>query len=123
MASQKLRKSDPQKARDQEQQWRDRNREYVRVKQRADWRKRQGIALSDSDLDYMRHIQERKCAICRVEICLVPDHDHDTHQLRELLCNKCNLVLGLVGDNEDILAAALEYLQEHRRIREIVKWD
>lgn len=39
------------------------------------------------------------------------DHDHETGKLRGLLCGQCNWALGKLGDNEDGLIWALEYVR------------
>lgn len=39
------------------------------------------------------------------------DHDHVTGEVRGLLCNNCNMVLGRVLDSIEILEAAIEYLR------------
>jgi hypothetical protein len=38
------------------------------------------------------------------------DHDHVTGHVRGLLCHKCNVALGLVGDDVAQLAKLTEYL-------------
>ncbi len=54
------------------------------------------------------------CAICggepggRYNIFNV-DHDHNTGEIRGLLCNNCNLLIGLAKDNPDILQCAAVY--------------
>lgn len=39
------------------------------------------------------------------------DHCHSTGKVRGILCNHCNLMLGYAKDNQQILCAAIEYLQ------------
>ena len=39
------------------------------------------------------------------------DHCHDSGLFRGWICNKCNLGIGLLGDTEDALIRALEYLR------------
>ena len=63
-------------------------------------------------------VQEGKCSICTVneidilhkrkKLCV--DHCHLTNKVRGLLCNRCNLILGLVKDSIDILNNAIIYL-------------
>jgi hypothetical protein len=62
--------------------------------------------------------QEGKCAICGrkgssngKQLCV--DHDHTTKKVRELLCDKCNLVLGNAQESILILKAAILYLEKH----------
>jgi hypothetical protein len=64
------------------------------------------------------------CAICgkeppkrgRVQR-LVVDHDHETGQVRGLLCDTCNRAIGLLGDNATMLRRACEYLSRPRNER------
>ncbi len=50
------------------------------------------------------------CPICGSEEPLVVDHDHSTSEVRGLICNSCNLVLGWAKDNTEILENAIAYL-------------
>jgi len=65
--------------------------------------------------------QGNKCKICGVGSnpdsranYLVIDHNHTTGDIRGLLCTKCNALLGLAQDSEDILERAKQYLQNSR---------
>lgn len=60
----------------------------------------------------MRERQEGHCAICGVEAGekLVVDHNHQTGQVRGLLCHLCNAMIGCARESLDILAAAAAYL-------------
>jgi hypothetical protein len=74
--------------------------------------KRYGISLED--VAKMKTDQCNKCAICQKDIGrLVVDHNHDTGEVRGLLCNKCNIALGLFKDSRFILLAAVDYLDKH----------
>jgi hypothetical protein len=56
------------------------------------------------------------CAICRqapIQRRLVIDHDHETGQVRGLLCSGCNVGLGNLGDTLAGLQRAVAYLQEN----------
>ena len=56
------------------------------------------------------------CAICDVpelecKTRLHLDHDHETGEFRGFLCGKCNKMLGLANDSEEILTSSLHYLE------------
>ena len=66
--------------------------------------------------------QDRKCAICGIEIiyrndnkrssaCL--DHNHKTGKVRELLCNNCNNILCRSKENPFILIKCTKYLNKN----------
>jgi hypothetical protein len=62
--------------------------------------------------DYQKLIglQNKKCAICNQEKSLVVDHSHTTGVVRGLLCNHCNLALGMFDDSVKNLLQAYLYL-------------
>ena len=58
------------------------------------------------------------CHICGKEweegqekLCI--DHNHNTQQIRGVLCKQCNYLLGHAYDNPDILESALVYLKKN----------
>ena len=51
------------------------------------------------------------CSICGSSDALVVDHDHQTNEVRGLLCNTCNTGLGKLGDNIETLEKAILYLK------------
>lgn len=58
--------------------------------------------------------QGEVCAICGAEesggFGWATDHCHSTERLRGILCNRCNLAIGLMGDNPLVMLAAAAYL-------------
>jgi hypothetical protein len=68
--------------------------------------------------EYARLLAEQGgvCAGCRGHCktgrALAVDHNHLTGRVRALLCNRCNHVLGLVGDAEDILISLSEVVKK-----------
>jgi transposase-like protein len=61
--------------------------------------------------------QRYLCPICKNTINYKTsraDHDHATGKWRGLLCNKCNLLLGLANDNKHILTRARRYLTKYQ---------
>lgn len=68
-----------------------------------------GLTLEEWDEMYCK--QEGKCSICGTsEKRLVVDHCHKTGNVRELLCDKCNMAIGLLQDD---LNKALTYLRRY----------
>lgn len=66
--------------------------------------------------------QKGKCAIChKAETTkdikgntkwLATDHNHDTDEVRGLLCNACNTGIGKLGDSIKVLKSAVKYLEK-----------
>jgi Recombination endonuclease VII len=59
-------------------------------------------------------LQLNGCAICKqfgAGRQLDVDHDHETNQIRGLLCSNCNTALGLLKEDEEIIWNMLEYLK------------
>ena len=86
---------------------RTRNTDYIR---------KFGITLEDYNQMFAE--QEGKCGICGkhdLEKHLSVDHDHDTGEVRGLLCQPCNLGLGKLGDNIESIENTLRYLNGDTR--------
>jgi hypothetical protein len=63
--------------------------------------------------------QGGRCAICgsppSPSRSLHVDHDHESDEVRSLLCGRCNTGLGSFRDEPDLLAVAQAYLQSWRQ--------
>lgn len=78
--------------------------------------------MTMADYDRMFAEQNGVCAACGKEqthsrvhngyLCV--DHDHTTGKTRGLLCRKCNIALGHVDDDVEILKKLIEYIQRGR---------
>lgn len=59
--------------------------------------------------------QDATCPICdkalEAEDSAI-DHNHETGEVRGILCKTCNRALGLLGDNPETLQRGVEYLKE-----------
>jgi Autographiviridae endonuclease VII len=71
--------------------------------------------ITPAELKARRQEQHNSCAICQGSfqdhrMCI--DHDHETDEVRGLLCSQCNAALGGFQDDIRLLAAAIVYLQE-----------
>ncbi len=72
--------------------------------------------------------QDGLCAACgkpeRVKIRgkiarLCVDHDHQTNEVRALLCNTCNRALGLLNEDPNVLFELANYILRFRRVEEV----
>ena len=56
------------------------------------------------------------CAICDADCSQDPifDHDHETGLFRGLICRRCNVTLGYVNDDIDLLLELAQYLGQRR---------
>jgi hypothetical protein len=78
-----------------------------------------GISITDYNLLIQK--QNYQCATCgtheqnckRKVLCV--DHCHKTGVIRGLLCHNCNVSLGLLKDNIDIINNLINYLKKERR--------
>jgi len=86
-----------------------------------DLKKNYGITIDD----YYDKLKEQKgcCAICgrngntlakrSKPRNLSVDHDHNTGEIRGLLCNSCNRAIGFLNDSIDTLKNAIKYLDKY----------
>jgi hypothetical protein len=76
-----------------------------------DWRKRK-YGLSPEAYAAKLESQEHRCKICgRVMSKPNVDHDHETNEVRDLLCWPCNCGIGFLQDSPVIAQAAADYLK------------
>lgn len=95
---------------------------YTTKEYRRGWflKKKYNISLEEFHVLWIAF--KGKCGICNIDMisplaqqgqplnAVVVDHNHDTGNMRGLLCNGCNKGLGLFKDNPSILLKAKEYL-------------
>ena len=87
---------------------------------------RRNFNISRDEYDEMYAHQMGLCAICgqaetftgpkchgNTPVLLAVDHCHATGLVRELLCNRCNMLLGMCQDNIEVLHRAADYLLKH----------
>jgi hypothetical protein len=89
-----------------------------------DLKKKYNLSL---DLYYsMLEKQKYVCAICKrpefatdhrtgLPRALAVDHDHETNQIRGLLCTNCNRGLGKFNDTVEYLEEAIKYLKTYSK--------
>ncbi|HVF04881.1 MAG TPA: endonuclease VII domain-containing protein [Frankiaceae bacterium] len=70
--------------------------------------------LTADEVKEMVAAQGGTCAICRVRPAEHVDHDHETGEVRGVLCFTCNVGLGNFGDDPHRLLLAQRYLTRSR---------
>lgn len=84
------------------------------------WKRKLASDFGMTPEDYweMFDRQNGRCAICRALPGwkrLAVDHDHETSDVRGLLCSQCNTGLGFFKDDPELVAEALSYLRANYR--------
>lgn len=98
-----------------EKYWTPEGRKY---QQEKSWRDNGIKGMTVERYEELLAYQNNACAICgRTEnlngtrLCV--DHNHETGEVRGLLCHFCNVSLGRMGDSLDRLYRAVSYLEEY----------
>ena len=79
------------------------------------YRLQQRYGIDTAGYEALLEAQNGACAICGDGECsdgrkLHVDHDHDTGEIRGLLCYRCNAGIGLLRDDVTLVKKAVEYL-------------
>lgn len=97
---------------------RERSRLYMAEKRKQDpdkqraYMRRWLYGLSPQDFERMVINQGNACGVCAEQMTKPQvDHDHDTGDVRGLLCARCNVGLGALGDTAESLERAVTYLR------------
>lgn len=101
--------------RDAVARWKTRHPEEYRRSQRKTNLRKKGMTLEE--YEQLAAAQRGRCAICGTEpngVVLAVDHCHATGQIRGLLCTPCNMGIGHLRDDPDVLRRAAAYLDHHR---------
>lgn len=81
---------------------------------KAKWGRRYWrYGITEEDTQAMWLMQGGRCDICRDRIDVLSahvDHNHETQEVRALLCSSCNQGLGQFKDNQTLLQAAASFL-------------
>ncbi len=116
---------------DRVKSWKKANKDRYNAKQRRyraankdrmrDGYLRRTFGITLRDYERMLHEQGGGCAICGAPepegSSLHVDHNHDTGDVRALLCFPCNNALGLLEEDEERVRALLEYLHDPGAVR------
>jgi ATP-dependent 26S proteasome regulatory subunit len=77
------------------------------------------FGLTIEQYEALKSKQNNRCAICnrtqqeRVKLAkeLAVDHNHETNEIRGLLCNPCNRAIGMMKEDPELLEKAASYLR------------
>jgi hypothetical protein len=129
-------KNNKEKIKKQRKEYYEKNKDRILLLKRKDYdyekckdrrlKKQYGISLDE----YNKKLEEQKesCAVCGVHVSdlknsncqhgkkvLVVDHCHSTGKVRDLLCNRCNTILGLCEESHYLLKLIGEYIGKHNK--------
>ena len=93
------------------EKWRNASKKYHTTEKRRNKTLRQ-YGLTEQLYNEMFDKQNGTCLLCPSTATLVVDHCHKTGKIRGLLCNNCNLGLGMFKDDISALENAVKYLQK-----------
>ena len=111
--------------------WKEKNPD--KIKEHAERERSRTYGITIEHYNNLLDQQNNRCAICREEDksgrALAVDHDHSCcpgkkscgRCVRQLLCLRCNSILGYIKDNIEILEAAKKYLERHSRPKNLAK--
>lgn len=114
-ASRQYKLNHPEKNREWKRRSYKRNSEQVRYY----WINRK-YGLSREAYDAKVRAQENRCAICGTDFSEFTrrpaiDHDHATGKVRDLLCNTCNVRVGVVEGEANWRPGVLAYIERHKK--------
>lgn len=79
--------------------------------------RRKATGRTQSEFGAAKEAQGGLCAVCKRPPSskgLQADHCHKTGKKRALLCTRCNLTLGKLENEPDLVAKLMAYLEEHQ---------
>lgn len=97
-------------------EYRKKNADRIRESDRRRWlMTKYGITPKEYDELLVKH--DSNCHVCHKPSFgrLIVDHDHVTGQIRGLLCHGCNLGIGHLQDDPEVMASALDYVRKGRQ--------
>jgi hypothetical protein len=88
------------------------------------WRRRGIVGVTWEDFERKYADQDGRCSVCQNPMRLKGvgkgkqdvahlDHNHSTGKPRGLLCGNCNVAIGMLGDDIELLRSAVAYLEEY----------
>lgn len=85
----------------------------ARTRFKRGWELKQKYGITLEEHDQLLEDFNHSCGICGADKDLCVDHCHSSGVVRGILCRKCNLSIGQLGDSAEMLFRAFTYLKEH----------
>jgi hypothetical protein len=110
---------------DNPERYQARQREYVETgkksvaNRKSHLKRKYGLTLGS--FDELLASQGGGCAVCGRSGADNVDHDHDTGQVRGILCFKCNVAIGLIDEDSSRAHAAGNYLDRDDELTALVR--
>lgn len=105
--------------------WERKNREQHLLRLRFNNLRVKGVVLT---VEQKQEIKDKLntgiCEICHEQVPftkLCVDHDHHTLQYRGVICDKCNMVLGIFKDQPAVAQSMINYMIDHETMG--VNWS
>jgi hypothetical protein len=92
------------------------NKETI-ARQNRNSRLKTTFGITPEDYEKLSQKQNNQCLICKKDYgnnknkYLSIDHNHDTGEIRGLLCQKCNSAIGLLNEDIELVKRTLLYLE------------
>lgn len=89
-----------------------------RKKHFKEWHLKRAYNITAQENTKMLIQQNNSCKICGNEFTGIPpfrphvDHDHQTNKIRGLLCNNCNVGIGMLNDDPTTIRNAIKWIQK-----------
>lgn len=120
-------KAHPEKVKSSKKRWYDKYAEKFKEDKQLNpdkyrnFRLKTKFGISLEQYNSLLEVQQGKCAICgkhqsEFKRALAVDHNHITGQIRGLLCDRCNIKLGIL-ENEKFCTEATSYLNRFKEIK------
>ena len=79
--------------------------------------RKRNYGLTDAEYEAMKTAQQGVCAICGKppDYSFHVDHDHETGEMRGLLCGGCNFGIGYFKDDTSLLERAIAYIKRYQK--------
>ena len=99
---------------------------YHKSVTRSSWKKR-GLNMDNFEEIYQEYIYATNCDLCSKEFPNTKDrhmeHDHDTHEFRNIVCNRCNVLKSDRNQKNNTSGYIGIYKQSNEKYKQGFNWE